>query len=38
MKMMFTGEDRQALQTLVDIGTIASQIQETLKVILNAIQ
>ena len=38
MKMLFTGGDRQALQTLVDNGTIIPQIQETPKLILNTIQ
>ena len=36
--MMLTGEDRQALCTLVDNGTITPQIQETPKFILNVIQ
>ena len=36
--MMFTGEDRQALQTLIDNGNITSHIQHTPKLILIAIQ
>ena len=36
--MTFTGEDRQALHTVVDNGTITLQIQEAPKLILNAIQ
>ena len=36
--MIFTGEDRQTLQTLVDNGTNTPQTQETSKLILNAIQ
>ena len=38
VKMMFTGEDRQALQTLLDNGTITLEIQQATKLILNAIQ
>ena len=38
MKMMFTGEDRQALQTLIGNGTITPQIQQTPKLIFNHIQ
>ena len=38
MNMMITGEDRQALQTPVDNGIIALQIQETPKLIHNIIQ
>ena len=36
--MMFTGEDKQAFQTLVGNCTITPQIQKTSKLILNAIQ
>ena len=36
--MMFTGKERQELQTLVDNGTITPQIQETPKLILNTIK
>ena len=35
---MITGEDKQALQTLVENGIITSQIQETPKLHLNAIK
>ena len=38
MKMAFSGKDRQTLQTLVDIGTITQQIQETPKLNLNTTQ
>ena len=36
--MMYRGEDRQALQTLIDNGTITLKIQQTPKLILHAIQ
>ena len=36
--MIFTGEDRQALQAFIDNGTITPQIQQTPKLTLNAIQ
>ena len=32
--MMFTGEDRQALQILIDNSTITAQIEEAPKLIL----
>ena len=38
IKMMFTGEDRQALQTMIDNNTITQQDQCTLKQALKAIQ
>ena len=34
---MFTGKGREALQTLVNNGTITSQIHEAAKLTLNAI-
>ena len=38
IRMMFTHEERQILQTLIDNDTTTSQIQETPKLILIAIQ
>ena len=38
IKMMFTGKDRKALQTLIDNSSITSQIQQTPNLIANAIQ
>ena len=38
LKMMFTGGDRRALQTLIDNGTITAADQRTPKLALKAIQ
>ena len=38
IEIMFTGEERQALQTLIHNGIITPDTQQTPKLILNAIQ